>query len=167
MNSLFIKCTSVVFVWVQLPPPKSRNYLFYVPLTNQSVNFDTKTAFRFGGLFLRLCPETVYSCGPWAFSVSPVGGVAAPKFLLRHGRPPEIHKRFRICPLYIDKIKIGESLKSIPAAILFNDSFLLPEGVRQLNSFMPQGFVFCLPKSYSTMKFGEYMYYHCFGRLRV
>ena len=30
---------------------------------NQSTNFDTKTAFRFGGLFLRLCPEPLYSCG--------------------------------------------------------------------------------------------------------
>ena len=28
---------------------------------------------------------------------------------------------------------------------------------------MPQGFIFCLPKSYSTMKFGEYMYYYYFG----
>ena len=26
---------------------------------NQSTNFDTKTAFRFGGLFLRLCPESL------------------------------------------------------------------------------------------------------------
>lgn len=112
---------------------------------------------------MRLCSETVYSCGPWAFSVFQSGGVAAPKFLLRHGRPPEIHKRFRICPLYIDKIKIEESLKSIPAAILFNDSFLFPGGVRQLNAFVPRDFIFCLPKSYSTMKFGEYMYYYYFG----
>ena len=34
---------------------------------NQSANFDTKTALRFGGLFLRLRPETVYSCGFRAF----------------------------------------------------------------------------------------------------
>ena len=29
------------------------------PRPNQSTNFDTKTAFHFGGLFLRLCPESL------------------------------------------------------------------------------------------------------------
>ena len=44
---------------------------------NQSTNFDTKTAFHFGGLFLRLCPEPLYSCGFRAFSVlGTVGAVA-------------------------------------------------------------------------------------------
>ncbi len=47
-------------------------YCFAVP--NQSTNFDTKTAFHFGGLFLRLCPEPQYSCGFRPFpAVAPNG----------------------------------------------------------------------------------------------
>ena len=44
------------------------------PAPNQSTNFDTKTAFHFGGLFLRLCPEPQYSCGFRPFpAVAPNG----------------------------------------------------------------------------------------------
>ena len=56
-------------VRVQVPPAAP----------NQSANFDTKTALRFGGLFLHLCPETVYSCAFRAFSVFAVGGIAVHK----------------------------------------------------------------------------------------
>lgn len=42
-------------------PQKSQGVHFVPPAPNQSVNFDTKTALHFGGLFLRLCPKTVYS----------------------------------------------------------------------------------------------------------
>lgn len=43
----------------QLPKLATR-VRFPSPAPNQSANFDTKTAFRFGGVFLRLCPETMY-----------------------------------------------------------------------------------------------------------
>ena len=70
--------------------------------TNQSANFDTKTALRFGGLFLRLCPEAVYSCGFRAFSVFVAGGLAVLFSHQRHSRSPKILERFRFCPPYID-----------------------------------------------------------------
>lgn len=34
-----------------------------LPAPNQSTNFDTKTALHFGGLFLRLCPESLDATG--------------------------------------------------------------------------------------------------------
>lgn len=62
---------------------------------NQSVNFDTKIALRFGGLFLRLCPETVHSCGFRAFSISAIDSAAAPYSPLWHSYPPSAPKSRR------------------------------------------------------------------------
>ena len=55
-----------IWYWVQI---RKFRHLYCFDIPNQSTNFDTKTPFHFGGLFLRLCPEPQYSCGFRAFSV--------------------------------------------------------------------------------------------------
>ena len=91
-----------------------------LPAPNQSTNFDTKTAFHLGGLFLRLCPEPLYSCGFRAFSVLGTVGAAALKSRPLHGRPLEIFKSIRLCTtLKTIRIQAGASLKTVPGLYTF------------------------------------------------
>ena len=95
-------------------------YQSFSHLPNQSTNFDTKTAFHFGGLFLRLCPELQCSCGFRAFSVLGTVGAAALKSCLLHGRPLEIFKSIRLCTTFKTiRIQAGASLKTVPGLYTF------------------------------------------------
>lgn len=95
---------------------------------------------------MRLSPETVYSCGFRAFSIFVVGGAATLFSCQRHSRPSGKSKRLQICtPLYINKVKIEESLKSIPIPGCFlTIPFSFSRVVRQLDVFVPHDLLaFC------------------------